>query len=87
MKFIIGQLAAERSHAVSAVGNLTIDLALSFKLELALAEAWNLQPLVRYLAFTFGTVADSAVLAEERSLISFALGDRITFCFGAETGG
>jgi hypothetical protein len=32
-------------------------------------------------------MADSAVLAEERSLISFALGDRIALCFGAETGG
>jgi len=87
VEFIVSQLASERSHAIAAIGDLAIDLFLCFELELAFTQAGNSQSLVHHLAFPLGPVADRAMLAEKRSLISFALNDRIALCFGAETGG
>ncbi|CAN5593459.1 hypothetical protein BH18ACI3_BH18ACI3_18040 [soil metagenome] len=79
----IGELPAERSHAVSALGNVSIDLLVGRIFEFALSKIRDSPAIIQRLPFSLGSVADRTILTKQRGFVSFAFGDHVTLLFTA----
>lgn len=73
-----GEYVAEGNHSVAAVRDVIVDLGVGLVFVFAVADVGYYAAVVERFAFSFGAMADRAVLAKERGFVGFAVDDRIT---------
>ena len=81
IQFTLGQLIAKRYHSIAAVCYVIVYLFVRFVFVFAVANVWRYAAIIERFPFALRPMANSAILAEERCFVGFAVGDRIMVGF------